>query len=429
MLVRVQARQRGKIGRRALQQKQASAVKLQALVKGRQERKEVKALKEEKTNAVVKLQALTKGRNDRKKVQHLKHVKQEQEAQGHAATTLQKVLRGNKERSKVRAIKEEVRGGVGQWAVGTLGIARLLQDCCFRVVSDGLLLLFVSSGLCAQNNAAIKMQSLQRSKMARRKSLKRKEEIMEELHQEAALEAQREHNALVAQEDEDGPSELPSSQEKEAVKEEEEEEEEMDDMDVLMSSAPPGGGDESAPPTEETPAEAGKDQTTTEKVVKEEAGDAGDEMDDMDDMDLLMSSAPPGGGDESAPPTEATPPEEVQKETRAQAPVAEEEPSTIDTDPLESSEDTEELFNNVTEQLVAMQSTTGTTIDVAQMTPGEAETTAAQLLDEMTERFIMGNGEDEDDGFAFEMDPALQGSKEDAMVALQKGLDTLQESL
>ena len=219
------------------------------------------------------------------------------------------------------------------------------------------------------------MQSLQRSKMARRKSLKRKEEIMEELHQEAALEAQREHNALVAQEDEDGPSELPSSQEKEAVKEEEEEEEEMDDMDVLMSSAPPGGGDESAPPTE------------------------------------------------------ATPPEEVQKETRAQAPVAEEEPSTIDTDPLESSEDTEELFNNVTEQLVAMQSTTGTTIDVAQMTPGEAETTAAQLLDEMTERFIMGNGEDEDDGFAFEMDPALQGSKEDAMVALQKGLDTLQESL
>ena len=41
----------------------------------------------------------------------------------------------------------------------------------------------------------------------------------------------------------------------------------------------------------------------------------------------------------------------------------------------------------------------------------------------------MGNGEDEDDGFAFEMDPALQGSKEDAMVALQKGLDTLQESL
>ena len=115
MLVRVQARQRGKIGRRALQQKQASAVKLQALVKGRQERKEVKALKEEKTNAVVKLQALTKGRNDRKKVQHLKHVKQEQEAQGHAATTLQKVLRGNKERSKVRAIKEEVRGGMGQW--------------------------------------------------------------------------------------------------------------------------------------------------------------------------------------------------------------------------------------------------------------------------------------------------------------------------
>ena len=218
------------------------------------------------------------------------------------------------------------------------------------------------------------MQSLQRSKMARRKSLKRKEEIMEELHQEAALEAQREHNALVAQEDEDGPSELPSSQEKEAVKEEEEEGE-------------------------------------------------------MDDMDVLMSSAPPGGGDESAPPTEATPPEEVQKETRAQAPVAEEEPSTIDTDPLESSEDTEELFNNVTEQLVAMQSTTGTTIDVAQMTPGEAETTAAQLLDEMTERFIMGNGEDEDDGFAFEMDPALQGSKEDAMVALQKGLDTLQESL
>ena len=203
-------------------------------------------------------------------------------------------------------------------------------------------------------------------------------------------------------------------------------------MDVLMSSAPAGGGDESALPTEETPAEAGKDQTTTEKVVKEEAGDAGDEMDDMDDMDdmdLLMSSAPPGGGDESAPPTEATPPEEVQKETRAQAPVAEEEPSTIDTDPLESSEDTEELFNNVTEQLVAMQSTTGTTIDVAQMTPGEAETTAAQLLDEMTERFIMGNGEDEDDGFAFEMDPALQGSKEDAMVALQKGLDTLQESL
>ena len=273
------------------------------------------------------------------------------------------------------------------------------------------------------------MQSLQRSKMARRKSLKRKEEIMEELHQEAALEAQREHNALVAQEDEDGPSKLPSSQEKEAVKEEEEEEGEMDDMDVLMSSAPPGGGDESAPPTEETPAEAGKDQTTTEKVVKEEAGDAGDDMDDMDDMDLLMSSAPPGGGDESAPPTEATPPEEVQKETRAQAPVAEEEPSTIDTDPLESSEDTEELFNNVTEQLVAMQSTTGTTIDVAQMTPGEAETTAAQLLDEMTERFIMGNGEDEDDGFAFEMDPALQGSKEDAMVALQKGLDTLQESL
>ena len=173
------------------------------------------------------------------------------------------------------------------------------------------------------------MQSLQRSKMARRKSLKRKEEIMEELHQEAALEAQREHNALVAQEDEDGPSELPSSQEKEAVKEEEEEEEEGE----------------------------------------------------MDDMDLLMSSAPPGGGDESAPPTEATPPEEVQKETRAQAPVAEEEPSTIDTDPLESSEDTEELFNNVTEQLVAMQSTTGTTIDVAQMTPGEAETTAAQLLD------------------------------------------------
>jgi hypothetical protein len=311
-----------------------------------------------------------------------------------------------------------------------LGIAGLLLGCCCRVVSDGLLL-FVSSCLCAQNNAAIKMQSLQRSKMARRKSLKRKEEIMEELHQEAALEAQREHNALVAQEDEDGPSELPSSQEKEAVKEEEEEEE-MDDMDVLMSSAPPGGGDESAPPTEETPAEAGKDQTTTEKVVKEEAGDAGDDMDDMDDiddMDLLMSSAPPGGGDESAPPTEATPPEEVQKETRAQAPVAEEEPSTIDTDPLESSEDTEELFNNVTEQLVAMQSTTGTTIDVAQMTPGEAETTAAQLLDEMTERFIMGNGEDEDDGFAFEMDPALQGSKEDAMVALQKGLDTLQESL
>ena len=131
MLVRVQARQRGKIGRRALQQKQASAVKLQALVKGRQERKEVKALKEEKTNAVVKLQALTKGRNDRKKVQHLKHVKQEQEAQGHAATTLQKVLRGNKERSKVRAIKEEVRGGVGQWAVGTLGIARLLQGLLF----------------------------------------------------------------------------------------------------------------------------------------------------------------------------------------------------------------------------------------------------------------------------------------------------------
>ena len=132
MLVRVQARQRGKIGRRALQQKQASAVKLQALVKGRQERKEVKALKEEKTNAVVKLQALTKGRNDRKKVQHLKHVKQEQEAQGHAATTLQKVLRGNKERSKVRAIKEEVRGGVGQW--GEQWAHWALLGCCWVVV-------------------------------------------------------------------------------------------------------------------------------------------------------------------------------------------------------------------------------------------------------------------------------------------------------
>ena len=139
MLVRVQARQRGKIGRRALQQKQASAVKLQALVKGRQERKEVKALKEEKTNAVVKLQALTKGRNDRKKVQHLKHVKQEQEAQGHAATTLQKVLRGNKERSKVRAIKEEVRGGVcsgvgsghiGHCWVVVAGLLFLMGCCC-----------------------------------------------------------------------------------------------------------------------------------------------------------------------------------------------------------------------------------------------------------------------------------------------------------
>ena len=57
MLVRVQARQRGKIGRRALQQKQASAVKLQALVKGRQERKggEGKRVKEKEKDSGISL--------------------------------------------------------------------------------------------------------------------------------------------------------------------------------------------------------------------------------------------------------------------------------------------------------------------------------------------------------------------------------------
>ena len=65
-------------------------------------------------------------------------------------------------------------------------------------------------------------------------------------------------------------------------------------------------------------------------------------------------------------------------------------------------------------------SSAGATLDVQQMTQHEAEETATDMLAQMTEQLIVGDG-------SFELQQVLKGTKQEAMTALQQELDKLEQ--
>ena len=230
-------------------------------------------------------------------------------------------------------------------------------------------------------------------------------------------------------------------------------EEEEDDMDLLMNfQKPPPGGDQSEPPAEEKGEEegeenmdlltnfqksppggdqgassmhkeskAGEEETLIEELgggsteistfrggneneeeVEKEIEDSMSESESEDDInDFMMAS--PVGGDESAPPDD----------------VNVDEKSTVKRDFLESSEDTEELFENVTKQLNII--STDSNIDVENMTEVQVEEKATNMLENLKEHF---------DTNAFELDPTFKdGTREETIFALENELNKLKESL
>jgi hypothetical protein len=180
-------------------------------------------------------------------------------------------------------------------------------------------------------------------------------------------------------------------------------------MDAFMS-APVGGGDESAPPSDDAKAsptkiivaktvDAALEQAAEQRIASQQNDG---EEEDGDDMDAFMSAAPPsGGGDESAPLVED-----------------EEETSnlTIDSDPLDSSEELKQQLSDI-QDLVGREGS----IDVKDMTKTEAEGQATDMLSKMADDFIMSDD--------FELDPALHGSDEGAYDVLKEELAKLEKDL
>ena len=150
------------------------ALRLQSVARGKAARKEI----EEQRAATVKIQAIAKGRMERKRMQHAKAEKTM------AVTKLQAVQRGRMQKKQFQEEKKLV-----SYLMNISHCNPLPQHLTFHTLIK--FLHKIRCGILQANGAATKLQSIQRGRQGRKKSLKmaqeRKLEIQEEVEKDLAI--------------------------------------------------------------------------------------------------------------------------------------------------------------------------------------------------------------------------------------------------
>ena len=178
-------------------EKEAAALKIQAIARGRKGRAEFNRKQQqieqdlrEKEEAAIKMQNVMRGRMARKQVNRKREIRQRQHEQA-AALKIQSVQRGKKGRQRYRMKVQQKRESNAALAIQQKARSRMAKAKVnkARKARD-------------ENNAALKIQSIQRGKMGRRRfSQKKQEQDMLSMESEVLEQSRRDaRNAELAQE-------------------------------------------------------------------------------------------------------------------------------------------------------------------------------------------------------------------------------------